>query len=129
MLLKDIGCLRNIRCLKIHVGATAGRPYIVGTSETSFLGLFPQLYSSRLDIGCLSDIRCLGKLLFGEMRIEQTVLALPKDIGCFRNIRCLKKIVEQTCVFYPVPMCSPLMLHTITTRFVGYDGIFFSAIL
>ena len=93
------------------------------------LGLFPQLYSSRLDIGCLLDIRCLGKLLFGEMRIEQTVLALPKDIGCFRNIRCLKKIVEQTCVFYPVPMCSPLMLHTITTRFVGYDGIFFSAIL
>jgi len=48
---------------------------------------FPKRDSSRLDIGCLPDIRCLGKLLFGEMRIEQTVLALQKDIGCFRNIR------------------------------------------
>jgi len=71
------------------VGATAGRPYIVGTSETSFWVCFPKRDSSRLDIGCLADIRCLGNTSSGEIRLEQTVLALQKDIGCFRNIRCL----------------------------------------
>jgi len=50
---------------------------------------FPKRNSSRLDIGCLPDIRCLGNPLFGEMHLEQTVLALKQDIGCFWNIRCL----------------------------------------
>ena len=31
-----------------------------------------------------------GKPLFGEIRLEQRVLALQKDIGCLRNIRCLE---------------------------------------
>jgi len=65
------------------VGATAGRPYIDETAETPFWVCSHQRGSSRLDIGCLPDIRCLGKLLFGEIRLEETVLALQKDIGCF----------------------------------------------
>jgi len=51
--------------------------------------LFSQVFTSRLDIGCLQDIRCLGNTSSGEIRLEQTVLALQKDIGCFWNIRCL----------------------------------------
>jgi hypothetical protein len=75
---KDIGCFRNIRCLGNLLGRPAGCPYIVGTSETQFRECSYKRNSSRIDIGCLPDIRCLGKLLFGEMRIEQTVLALQK---------------------------------------------------
>jgi len=34
--------------------------------------------------------------LFGEICLEETVLALQKDIGCFLNIRCLKILVGAT---------------------------------